>query len=79
MNNEELKTCPFCGGEAEIVEDRLFGEDYYAGRCRSCAATYAFEATKEEAIAAWNRRNYSEKQNSSNLTYAGDLGVERSK
>lgn len=56
MNNEELKPCPFCGGEAEIVEDRLYGEDYYAGRCRSCAATSIFEFTKEEAIAAWNRR-----------------------
>lgn len=68
--NEKLKPCPFCGGEAEIVEDHLFGEDYYAGRCRSCAATSIFEFTKEEAVAAWNRRNYPEKQDSSNLTYA---------
>ena len=55
-NSEELKPCPFCGGEAEIVEDRLYGEDYYAGRCRSCAATSIFEFTKEEAMTEWNRR-----------------------
>ena len=73
--NEKLKPCPFCGGEAEIVEDRLYGEDYYAGRCKSCAATSIFEFTKEEAVDKWNRRNYPEKQDSSNLTYAD---VERS-
>ena len=56
MNNEKLKPCPFCGGEAEIVEDRLYSDDYYAGRCKSCAATSIFEFTKEEAVAAWNRR-----------------------
>ena len=65
MNSEKLKPCPFCGGEAEIVEDRLYGEDYYAGRCRSCAATSIFEFTKEEAVNKWNRRNYSVFPNSS--------------
>lgn len=56
MNKENLKPCPFCGGEAEILKEHLLGEDYYAGRCRSCAATSTFEFTKEEATADWNRR-----------------------
>ena len=69
MNNEDLKPCPFCGGEAELVKAHFFGGDLYAGRCGNCAATSEFEATKEEAVDKWNRRNYPEKQDSSKLTY----------
>lgn len=75
MNNEELKPCPFCGGEAEIV---MSGGDRRV-ECKKCGARSDWYDTEAEAIAAWNRRNYSEKQNSSNLTYADALGVERSK
>lgn len=79
MNNEELKPCPFCGGEAEIVEDSLFGEDYYAGRCRSCAATSIFEFTKEEAVAAWNRRYTPEQKDFKPLILPADALDEATK
>jgi Lar family restriction alleviation protein len=48
---EELKKCPFCGGEAKIVGYSLFWIV-----CKECfAETDAFD-TKIEAIKAWNRR-----------------------
>ena len=51
--NQELKRCPFCGGEAE-----LFGTDetgiFYV-ECLNCDFNSNFD-TPEAAIAAWNRR-----------------------
>ena len=45
--SEELKPCPFCGGEAEIRTRKVhhsdwFGKNYramYRARCKSCGAT----------------------------------------
>ena len=65
MNNEELKPCPICGGEAKLVVQ--FGDEFMV-LCPNCEAQTNFH-DKEGAIAAWNRRNYSEKQHSSKLTY----------
>lgn len=48
---EELKKCPFCGGEAKIVGYSLFWIV-----CEECLTETAGFATKEEAIKAWNRR-----------------------
>lgn len=56
MKDERVKPCPFCGGEAEIIKAHLFGGDIYICRCVDCVAQSAFCGTKEEAIAAWNRR-----------------------
>lgn len=78
MNNEELKPCPFCGGEAEVKRGEIWlynGNRYdpmnwngWIVSCKNCK--HAEEGVeKSEAIAAWNSRNYLEKQNSSNLTY----------
>lgn len=50
-NMAELKKCPFCGGEAEIVEYTIFWVT-----CKECAAETKDFDTKEEAIEAWNRR-----------------------
>lgn len=52
MNNEELKPCPFCGGEAEVV---FIKEELYV-RCRECGAVGANTFNTEDVIAAWNRR-----------------------
>ena len=50
--SDKLKPCPFCGAHAKI--QTLFDDFYieiFEGR-----ATRAIYATKQEAIAAWNRR-----------------------
>lgn len=48
---DELKRCPFCGGEAEVD-----GFPLRYVRCKECGAeTGAFDS-EEEAIKAWNKR-----------------------
>ena len=61
----ELKPCPFCGGEAELRYHPSSMRDpecraWEAG-CSICDARvgstiYAIGKTKQDAIAAWNRR-----------------------
>lgn len=61
MENNELKPCPFCGGEA-VVEKRFSWEKtFYVCKCIQCKAESSFETTQEWAAAAWNRR-YSPEQ-----------------
>ncbi len=59
--SEELKTCPFCGGEAEIY-DTGDGISFFIGcrtdRCylsikQQCIGQYS---KQEQMIEAWNRR-----------------------
>ena len=49
---EELKRCPFCGGEAKIAEYGCYSV-YCTQFC--CEQTIAYQ-DKETAIEAWNRR-----------------------
>ena len=63
--NEKLKPCPFCGGEAEIF-GHTASWDAMCTKCVSCNRQGS--KTEAEAIKKWNNRvdlNYSEKQNSS--------------
>lgn len=50
---DKLKPCPFCGGEAEIED--MKGE--YSVICNTCFGASDICETKEETIAAWNRRH----------------------
>lgn len=59
----ELKPCPFCG--CEVVDTTfMFPEPdeevdwkmIYSMMCDECHACTSWFTTKEEAIAAWNRR-----------------------
>ena len=62
----ELKPCPFCGGEAEILGgpenwtptfyDPDSGGGPIAVSCKTCACGLHFFDDYEEAITAWNRR-----------------------
>lgn len=58
----ELKPCPFCGGEARLRAFRTYiqskhrmGEKYYI-ECCECGLNAPNFINKEEAIEAWNRR-----------------------
>ena len=61
--DEELKRCPFCGGEAEVIKDR---EKIFYVKCSdimdvndvdcTLAMGTVFYDTREKAIRAWNRR-----------------------
>ena len=64
---ENLKKCPFCGGEAEIESEYCWnpsfynpdgrsGETLYYAKCKKCIATTKLFVNKEGAIQAWNRR-----------------------
>ena len=48
---DELKPCPFCGGEAILMH----GAHAWEIHCLPCTASVS-EMTKAEAIAAWNTR-----------------------
>ena len=53
--SEKLKTCPFCGGEAEIVKcDNLFSILYFYVGCKTCLARAksCYESTDDEGKTA---------------------------
>ena len=63
MRNEEIKNCPFCGGEPIVtvmnVGDRMNAQY----RCRKCGVTTVpsklydkYDAAVAEARKIWNRR-----------------------
>lgn len=64
MKNEELKPCPFCGGnKMNICKTDYDDWDAYAVSCRyeDChgaifTLSYGYFATREQAISAWNTR-----------------------
>ena len=53
MTNE-LKPCPFCGGDADLWHNEYTNACYIAG-CSYCRM-FAMSDYEDEAIAAWNRR-----------------------
>lgn len=58
MSNIELKPCPFCGGEAKIIDSIPVGVKAVECCNWSCSIyvrTWWLE-TEEEAAEAWNRR-----------------------
>ena len=61
---DELKPCPFCGGEAEVEQIPSAVWDKFVAHCKSskCIAFYigycdeGIYDTKTKAIEAWNGR-----------------------
>lgn len=53
----ELKPCPFCGMDAKIIREAdEDGDRFYYVYCLGCDSATAGYGTREESIAAWNRR-----------------------
>lgn len=52
----KLKSCPFCGGEAEV----FWTKGFYETRCRNYETCNChllkFQNTVEKAIEVWNKR-----------------------
>ena len=55
---DNLKPCPFCGGEATII-----GDDYYWCQCLNCWAETLGSEDVQQAIEYWNRRAEDGKRN----------------
>lgn len=52
----KLKSCPFCGGEAAVINNEMFADvSCVHFNCRGWADTLMYNS-KDEAIEAWNRR-----------------------
>lgn len=53
----ELKPCPFCGGEAELIPGLAYGEvNGYECGCCDCNFTCGLHDTEEESVEHWNTR-----------------------
>ena len=50
--SEQLKPCPFCGGESEVNE--IDGD--YMPSCTVCDANVGYFESEQEAFSAWNKR-----------------------
>ena len=55
---EELKKCPFCGGEADCSESMMLsnGSFEWAVECVECGAITCGFKTPRQAMQAWNKR-----------------------
>jgi Lar family restriction alleviation protein len=57
---EELKPCPFCGGEGKIEYD-YYDSPLYWVQCVNCSSVTNTFLTEAEAITAWNTRTDTER------------------
>ena len=59
----ELKSCPFCGAEAEYIKQGYLtgGYDYGRIKCQKCGVTQTIPKVREEATRDWNTRTPKER------------------
>ena len=54
MPKEQMKKCPFCGSEKDVV---IFSDEgRHHGMCWACLCSTDNFDSKDEALNAWNRR-----------------------
>ena len=57
LSQEELKSCPFCGGDAEYHDSHVANEDWGVVQCNDCGAkTEHLTLACIHAVTKWNRR-----------------------
>jgi Lar family restriction alleviation protein len=55
--SDDLKPCPFCGGEASLREDFYHSAAFYVGcQTSGCFGSDQWDETRAEAVTAWNTR-----------------------
>lgn len=78
---DELKPCPFCGGEGRINTRTFSDADADVGNsyieCIECGVETPWRLTESEAIAAWNRRAIRAPMSEDALVEIGGLAVAR--
>lgn len=58
MSNE-LKPCPFCGGDASLIVKTFFGfpeEEIYTVACNDCKSQSCYSDDRKETVKVWNTR-----------------------
>lgn len=55
MSEIKLLPCPFCGGEAKVIENNCY-TDIHSVMCKNCFSESDRYHTQDEAIEAWNTR-----------------------
>lgn len=56
--SEELKSCPFCGGEVEIKN--WADGNQWSAECSECGVGESYNDTREDAVIFWNTRHIPE-------------------
>ena len=74
--NEKLKTCPFCGGEAELrsFTSKENNQEIWYVTCQICEVFIENFKTKQQAIEAWNlrtTREYSQNEKLKECPFCG--------
>ena len=64
MSKFELKRCPFCGGDAELIEFGVGSGDNEGGSCVACTECGSSGPVefgyKENFVSRWNSRVFEE-------------------
>jgi len=60
--SEELKACPFCGGEPYVIEDDRYNRCHVGCDCVAGPRIWQDVGFLSDAIAAWNRRHTSSRR-----------------
>lgn len=71
----KLKPCPFCGGEAEIVDLECYGARYYVKCTNGCVEQSGLYGEKAKAINLWNKREDENEAGETPMTRSEFMGL----